>query len=84
VCVDSIEQAKIEAGDLLAPIERGAFTWERVQELGDLVSGKIVGRTDHDQITLFKSLGIALEDVAVGAWVYERARTLKIGQEVSL
>ncbi len=84
VCVDSIEQAKIEAGDLLAPIERGAFTWERVQELGDLVSGKIVGRTDRDQITLFKSLGIALEDVAVGAWVYERARTLKIGQEVSL
>ena len=84
VCVDSIEQAKIEAGDLLAPIERGVFSWERVNELGDLVSGKIAGCTDRDQITLFKSLGIALEDVAVGAWVYERARELKIGREISL
>ena len=84
VCVDSIEQAKIEAGDLLSPIERGVFSWERVSELGDLVSGKIAGRTDRDQITLFKSLGIALEDVAVGAWVYERARELKIGREISL
>jgi ornithine cyclodeaminase/alanine dehydrogenase-like protein (mu-crystallin family) len=84
VCVDSIEQAKIEAGDLLSPIERGMFSWERVNELGDLVSGKIAGRADNDQITLFKSLGIALEDVAVGTWVYERARALKIGSEVSL
>ena len=84
VCADSIEQAKIEAGDLLAPIERGVFSWERVKELGDLVSGRLAGRADRDQITLFKSLGIALEDVAVGAWVYKRARELKIGKEVSL
>jgi alanine dehydrogenase len=84
VCVDSIEQARVEAGDLLSPIERGVFSWNRVQELGDLVSGKITGRTDRSQITLFKSLGIALEDVAVGAWVYERAVELKIGRQVSL
>ncbi len=84
VCVDSVEQARVEAGDLLSPIERGVFSWNRVQELGDLVSGKITGRTERSQITLFKSLGIALEDVAVGAWVYERALELKIGRQVSL
>ena len=83
-CVDSIEQAKIEAGDLLLPIGRGAFSWERVNELSDLVVGKFAGRTDRDQITLFKSIGIALDDVAVGAWVYERARARKIGNQVSL
>ncbi len=84
VCVDSIEQAKIEAGDLISPIERGVLTWERVQELGDLVSGRLAGRTNVDEITLFKSMGIALEDVAVGAWVYERAREQKLGKEISL
>ncbi|MBI3741919.1 MAG: ornithine cyclodeaminase family protein [Chloroflexi bacterium] len=84
ICVDSIEQAKIEARDLVEPIERGRLKWEDVKELSDVVSGKIVGRAQADAITLFKSLGIALEDVAVGAWVYERAREMKIGAEISL
>jgi alanine dehydrogenase len=84
VCVDSIEQARVEAGDLLSPIERGVFSWNRVAELSDLLSEKIEGRIDRGQITLFKSLGIALEDVAVGAWVYERARELKLGSQVPL
>ena len=84
ICVDSVEQAKIEAGDLLAPIDTGVLSWERVSELSDLVAGKIKGRVHRDDITLFKSLGIALEDVAVGAWVYEQARALKIGREIEL
>ncbi|HEX7593132.1 MAG TPA: ornithine cyclodeaminase family protein, partial [Anaerolineae bacterium] len=64
VCVDSIEQAKIEAGDLISPIERGELTWERVRELGEVVAGKVTGRANRDDVTLFKSMGIALEDVA--------------------
>jgi len=84
VCVDSLEQAKIEAGDLIAPIERGVSSWARVRELGEIVVSKAVGRVERDDITLFKSLGIALEDVAVGAWVYERAREHGIGKEVSI
>ncbi len=84
ICVDSIEQAKIEAGDLIAPIAADVLSWECVSELGDVVAGKIKGRVHPDDITLFKSLGIALEDVAVGAWVYERARALKIGNEIEL
>lgn len=84
IAVDSIEQAKIESGDLLAPIERGILAWERVRELGEIVAGKISGRASPDQITLFKSNGIALEDVAVGAFVYERAREQKIGRDIEL
>ncbi len=84
VCADSIEQAKMEAGDLIAPIKRGVLTWERVRELGEVVAGKVVGRKSDADITLFKSMGIALEDVAVGAWVYEQAREQKLGKEISL
>ena len=84
VCVDSLEQAKLEAGDLITPIERGISSWTRVCELGEVVVGKTNGRIERDDITFFKSLGIALEDVAVGAWVYERAREHKIGREIVL
>ncbi|MBI5035543.1 MAG: ornithine cyclodeaminase family protein [Chloroflexi bacterium] len=84
VCVDSIEQAKIEASDLVSPIEQGILAWERVYELGQVVAGRIVGRNNREQVTLFKSLGIAVEDVAVGAWVYEQARSRKIGKEIGL
>jgi len=52
--------------------------------MGDLLTGKVAGRTQPDEITLFKSIGIALEDVAVGGWVYERARAEKIGREITL
>ncbi|CAG0945910.1 alanine dehydrogenase [Anaerolineae bacterium] len=84
VCVDSIEQAKVEAGDFVLPAQAGVFAWERVRELGEVVAGKIAGRANRDDITLFKSLGIALEDVAVGVWVYERAREQRIGKEIEL
>lgn len=84
ICVDSVEQSKIESGDLISPIERGQLTWERVHELGEVVSGRRVPREDRADITLFKSNGIALEDVAVGAWVYERARERGLGREIEL
>ncbi|MGP0074786.1 MAG: ornithine cyclodeaminase family protein [Bryobacteraceae bacterium] len=64
VAVDSLEQAKIEAGDLIL-----ANSWANVRELQD-----IHRRYDPNQITIFKSLGIGVEDVAAGAFVYERAR----------
>jgi alanine dehydrogenase len=84
VCADSVEQAKIEAGDLITPVEHGILSWARVRELAEVVTGKAKGRNDRDEITLFKSLGIALEDVAIGAWVYERAREQRIGREIDL
>ncbi len=84
VTTDSIEQAKEESGDLVEPMKRGLITWDRVHEISEVVTGKVPGRTKADDITLFKSHGIAIEDVAVAALVYERARYRGIGRSVSL
>lgn len=84
IFVDSLEQAKAEAGDLIAPVSNGTLDWERVHELGGLLAGKIEGRDNLDEITLFKSLGIGLEDVAVGGWVYGEAVQAKVGEEIKL
>jgi alanine dehydrogenase len=82
VCCDSREQARIEAGDLVEPIERGVLDWLEVHELAEVVGGETVGRQRDDDIVLFKSLGIAAEDLAVGALVLERARERGLGVEL--
>ncbi len=84
IVVDSIEQAKGEAGDLLAPYERRVFRWEQVVELADIVEGSRTGRTDEGQITFFKSLGLAFEDVAVATLVYRKAQAQGLGTDVPL
>lgn len=83
VVVDALDQARIEAGDLLIPAQEGRFDWSRAVELGAVVAGSAPGRTDPNEISLFKSLGIALEDVAVAGLVYSLARTRGLGQEVN-
>jgi ornithine cyclodeaminase/alanine dehydrogenase-like protein (mu-crystallin family) len=70
VAVDFLEQAKMEAGDLIGAVEEGALAWERVTELAAIVSGGSVGRRSDDEITLFESLGLAMEDLAVANYVY--------------
>jgi ornithine cyclodeaminase/alanine dehydrogenase-like protein (mu-crystallin family) len=82
VCCDSKEQARIEAGDLVEPVERGVLDWLEVHELGEIVAGETSGRALDTDIVLFKSLGIAAEDLAVGALVYERAQELGVGTEL--
>ncbi len=84
ICVDSLEQAQIESGDLISPIQRGVLSWDRVSELSALVAGKTQGRKNRDDVTLFKSNGVAIEDVAVAAVVYERARQQEMGREIEL
>lgn len=84
VATDSIEQAKEESGDLIEPMKRGLITWDRVHEISEVVAGRVAGRTKADDITLFKSHGIAIEDVAVAALAYERARDRGVGKSVSL
>ncbi len=84
IVVDSIEQTKIESGDLIEPAANGLISWDRVRELGDVVAGKTSGRTNDSMITLFKSNGIALEDVAAAIWVYQRARERGIGRQIEL
>ncbi len=80
--IDSKEQGMLEAGDLLVPIQQGLLSWDRVHELYEVVAGT-VGRQKPEEITLFKSLGLALEDIAVAKHVYERARALGVGEELA-
>ena len=79
IVVENREQAKVEAGDLLAPFQSGSFRWENAVELGDLCTGNHPGRTTPHQITLFKSIGVALQDVAVAAAVYNKAKETGLG-----
>ena len=72
IVTDSVEQAKMEAGDLVQAHQEGALDWGRVQELSSIVSGMNPGRTSQDAITLFESQGLALEDIAVAGYVYEQ------------
>jgi len=85
VVVDFEEQALQEAGDLMSAIESGSFAKDRIHaELGDVVIGKKRGRESRDQITLFKSVGVAIEDVAVAAWVYQEAKKRGLGIDLNL
>jgi alanine dehydrogenase len=82
VCCDSKEQARREAGDLVEPVERGVLDWLEVHELAEVVSGETVGRGHEEDIVLFKSLGVAAEDLAVAKVVYDRARERGLGVEL--
>ena len=82
LAVDSLEQAKLESGEFVMAVEKGLLVWERVKELRHVVAGNLQGRTDQKQITLFKSLGIAIEDVAAAAVVYQKAKEQNAGKEI--
>lgn len=73
IVVDSRDQARLECGEFLRPIEKGLLRWEQVGELGEVVAGRRPARNNPEEITLFKSLGLAIEDVAVAAQVYRLA-----------
>jgi ornithine cyclodeaminase/alanine dehydrogenase-like protein (mu-crystallin family) len=84
IAVDALDQAEIEAGDLLIPAAEGRLELDRVVELGAVVAGQVPGRSgDGALITLFKSLGIALEDVATAGLVYALARERGLGEDIA-
>jgi alanine dehydrogenase len=83
--VDRRESAVNEAGDILIPMREGAFGADHIQaELGDVIIGKDPGRRSASELTLFKSLGLAVEDVASAAFVLKRARQTGVGQTVKM
>jgi alanine dehydrogenase len=84
VVVDSRAQARLECGDLVGPVERGVLEWDQLVELADVVAGRVGGRADAEEITLFESQGLGLEDVTVAMRIYERARSQGIGEDVEL
>ena len=84
VAVDSIEQAKMEAGDLIQAFGEDTSRWDTVRELSEIVAGKIPGRSNANQITLFKSNGIATWDLAAAVRVFELAVARGMGQSIPL
>jgi ornithine cyclodeaminase/alanine dehydrogenase-like protein (mu-crystallin family) len=80
IIVDSKEQARLEAGDFHAAMTAGAFKWSEVRELGQVLAGHAQGRTQPSEITLFKSVGIAIEDVATAAKVVVKAKEKNVGK----
>ena len=83
--VDSRAAALVEAGDIVQGITEGRFDAGHLAgELGQVAAGAVQGRTQREEVTLFKSLGLAVEDVATAAWVYERAGRQRLGVELAL
>ena len=84
IVVDSKDQARIEAGDLHTAMEEGKIHWANVLELSHIVAGRFKGRENDQEITLFKSLGIAIEDLAVAAKVYAKAKEKGLGRMLDM
>ncbi len=84
IVTDSLDQARVEAGDFVIPACEGLFDWNRVDDLAEIVSGEAPQRDLPEDITLYKGLGIALEDVVTAAHVYNLARKQGMGEEIDL
>jgi alanine dehydrogenase len=82
VCCDSRDQARLESGDLIEPVEAGVLDWLEVHELQEVVAGELEGRQSEDDIIVFKSNGIAAWDVAIGAVALDKARKKKVGKRI--
>jgi ornithine cyclodeaminase/alanine dehydrogenase-like protein (mu-crystallin family) len=82
VCCDLLEQAKLESGDLVEPVQAGVLDWLEVHELHEVVAGETAGRQSDDDIVVFKSNGLAAWDVALGAEAVRLAREQGVGTEL--
>jgi ornithine cyclodeaminase/alanine dehydrogenase-like protein (mu-crystallin family) len=71
IAIDSVEQGRMESGDLLMAVETH---WDSIVELQEIVAGNQAGRRSPDEVTIFKSNGLAMEDVAVAAYIFEQAQ----------
>lgn len=85
IVVDTFPGAVSEGGDLIIPLQEGKLDAATIHgDLGDLVTGKKPGRESPEEITLFKSVGFALEDIVVAHLAYEKARQTGMGARVNL
>jgi ornithine cyclodeaminase/alanine dehydrogenase-like protein (mu-crystallin family) len=85
VVVDSRPSCMAEAGDLIIPIKRGLFTEDHIYaEIGEIAAGKKAGRSSDEEVTFFKSVGNAVQDLAAAARVLETAQELDLGIELKL
>jgi alanine dehydrogenase len=84
IVVDSKDQARLEAGDFVQALEEGSIHWSDIHELGQVIVGRFTGRAHSEDVTLFKSLGIALEDLALATRVYAAAQQQGLGKTLEI
>ncbi len=84
VFVDSVEAARAEAGDLIQAVAEGHLRWDDVIEIGQVLAGQQEGRRSRDEITFFKSVGVAVQDAATAGAVVRRALDAHVGELVEL
>ena len=85
VIADSMEACLKEAGDIMIPLQEGAISQTHIYaELGEIILGRKQARANAQEITVFKSNGLAIQDAATAKLVYDRARQMGIGQDVVL
>lgn len=84
VTVDARGTAQAECGDLAPLVKRGRLSWDTLTEIGDVLAGKTPGRRSADDITLYESHGMGIQDLYVGAKVLELARARGIGTELPM
>lgn len=85
IYVDSKSACLAEAGDLIVPIKKGMITEEKITgDIGDYIIGKLPGRESKEEITIFKSVGLAVQDVVTAARIYEKALKLGLGKSITL
>lgn len=85
VFVDSLPTAKAKSGGLIIPVGEGVMTFDDVEaELGDVAAGSKRGRTSDEDVTLFNSVGIGLQDLAIGRILYDAALSQGLGTRVEL
>jgi ornithine cyclodeaminase/alanine dehydrogenase len=82
VVCDLVEACQAEAGDFIIPVNEGQWSWDSVHgSLGDVIAGKITAREDDREITLFKSVGLAIQDISTAFHVYHKAEELGVGTD---
>ncbi len=82
IICDLTDACKAEAGDLIIPAAAGEWAWDRVAgDLGEVITGKVAGRTSREEITLFKSVGLAIQDMAAARVVFDEAAKRGVGTE---
>jgi ornithine cyclodeaminase/alanine dehydrogenase-like protein (mu-crystallin family) len=85
IVVDTYEGCLAEAGDLLIPIKNGVISNEDIHgDLGEVILGQKPGRRTENEITVFKSVGFAVEDLVTAHLAYQRARERGVGSEFKL
>jgi ornithine cyclodeaminase/alanine dehydrogenase-like protein (mu-crystallin family) len=82
IIVDSKDQARIEAGDFVQALEEGSIHWADIHEIGQVIVGRYTGRAHPEDVTMFKSMGIAIEDLSVAARVYQKAQETGLGRMI--